>query len=83
MSKTPEDALDLFEEMANTQSLWSNERAISKKGRSIKVDVLTMANAKLDALIKRMDKMNVNAISSSSLCELCQGGHPTIECQLM
>ena len=46
---------------------------------------LTMLNAKLDALTKRMDKMNIGAISSSALssCELCHGGHPTIECQFM
>ena len=84
MSKTPEDALDLFEEMANTQSLWSNERTITKKAGAIEVDSLTMLNAKLDALTKRTDKVNVNAISTlSSSCELCQGGHPTIECQMM
>ena len=84
MSKTPEDALDLFEEMANTQSLWSNERTITKKGRAIEVDNLTMLNAKLDTLTKKMDKVNVNAVSTlSSSCELCQGGHPTIECQMM
>ena len=81
MSKTPEDALDLFEEMANTQSLWSNERTITKKARAIEVDSLTMLNAKLDALAKRMDKVNVNAVSTlSSSCDLCQGGHTTIEC---
>ena len=84
MSKTPEDALDLFEEMANTQSLWSNERTITKKAGAIDVDSLTMQNAKLDALTKRMDKVNVNAVSTlSSSCELCQGGYPTIECQMM
>ena len=32
MSKTPEDALELFEEIANTQSLWFNKRAIPRKG---------------------------------------------------
>ena len=48
------------------------------------MDSLTMLNAKLDALTKRIDKVNVNAVSTlSSLCELCQGGHPTIECQMM
>ena len=31
-----------------------------------------------------MDRVNVNAISTlSSLYELCQGSHPTIECQMM
>ena len=43
-----------------------------------------MLNAKLDTLTKRMDKVNVNAVSTlSSSYELCQGGHPTIKCQMM
>ena len=45
---------------------------------------LTMLNVKLNALIKKMDKVNVNAVSTlSSLCELCEGGYPTIKCQMM
>ena len=31
MTKTLENALDLFEEMATTQNLWSSERSTSKK----------------------------------------------------
>ena len=45
-----------------------------------------MINVKLDALSKRMNQMNVNAVSTSDLsfsCELCQGNHPTIECQML
>ena len=84
MSKTLEDTLDLFEEMGNTQSLWSNERTITKKAGAIEVDNLTMLNVKLNALTKRMDEVNMSAVSTlSSSCELCQGGHPTIECQIM
>ena len=79
MSKTPKDALYLFEEMDNTQSLWSNERAMPRKGGTLDVDGLTMVNAKLDALTKRLNKMGLNVISSSY--ELCHGGHPTIKCQ--
>ena len=40
----------------------------------------------MDALSKRINKMSVNAVSTSSLSsyyELCQGGHLTIDCQLM
>ena len=86
MSKTREDALDLFEEMANTQNLWSNERAIPKKGGSMEVDNLTMINAKVDVLSKRMNQMNINVVSTSDLsssCELCQDNHPIIECQMI
>ena len=49
----------------------------------MEVDNLTMINAKLDALSKRMNQMNINVMSTSDLfssCELCQGNHPTIEC---
>ena len=59
MSKTLEDALDLIEEMANTQSLWTNERAISRNGGPIEVDILTILNAKLESLSKRIDNMSV------------------------
>ena len=62
MSKTLEDALDLFEEIANTQSLWSNERTITKIAGAREVDNFTMLNAKLNALTKRIDKVNVNAV---------------------
>ena len=63
MSKTPEDALDIFEEMAHTQSLWSNERTNTKIAGAREVDNFAMLNAKFDALTKRMDKVNVNAVS--------------------
>ena len=52
----------------------------------MEVDSLTMLNAKMDALSKKMDKMSVNDVSISNLsfsCELRQGDHPIIECQLM
>ena len=61
-----------FEEMVNTQNLWYNKRAIPKKEGSIEVDGLTIVNAKFDTLTKRMDKMRVNAISSSSSSSLCE-----------
>ena len=66
MSKTPEDALEIFKEIANTQILWFNERAIPKRGGAIKVNSLTMLNVKLNALSKRMDKMSVYIISNLS-----------------
>ena len=54
MSKTLEDALELFKEMANPQSLWDNERAIPRKWEAIEIDGLTMMNEKLDELTKRI-----------------------------
>ena len=36
------------------------------------VDGLTMVTAKLDALAHELKKMNVNAVSTTSNCELCR-----------
>ena len=57
MSKIPEDALDLFKEMANIESLWSNEGTITKKAGAKEVDNFTILNTKFDGLTKRMDKI--------------------------
>ena len=71
--------------MANTQSLWSNERAIPRKWGAMDVDGMSLMNAKLDALTRRIGKMSLNAISPTlvSSCEFYYGGHPTIKCQQM
>ena len=63
--------------------MWANERAIPRKGGAMDMDGMTIMNAKLDALIKRIDKMGLNAILPTlvSSCEFFHGGHPTVECQ--
>ena len=85
MSQTLKDTLELLEKMDNTQSLWSNERVIPRKGKVMDMDEMTMMNAKLDALTKKIDKMGLNTISPTlvSSCEFCHGGHFTIECRQM
>ena len=83
MSKTPEDALNFFKEMAVTQSLWANERAILRKRGAMDVDGMSMMNAKLDALTKRIDKMGLNVILPilMSSYEFFNDGLLTIGCQ--
>ena len=84
MNKTPEEILDLFEEIATAQHLWNNERAmITKKQGMMGVDGLTMVTAKLDALAYELKKMNVNVVSVTFNCELCRGDHGTNECILV
>ena len=47
------------------------------------MDGMTMMNAKLDTLTRRIDKLGLNAISASlpPSCEFYYGGHLSIECQ--
>ena len=71
--------------MAITQSLWANERVIPRNRGAMDMDGMTMMNAKLGALTKRIDKMGLNAILPTlvSSYEFCHRGHHTIECQQM
>ena len=50
--------------------------------RVYKVDSLSMVNAKLDTLIKQLQKLNFARYPSQVLsCEVCGGGHSTMEFQ--
>ena len=46
------------------------------------VDILSIANAKLDSLIKKLEKLNFAGYPSQMLsCEVYGGGYSTTKCQ--
>ena len=56
-------------------------------GGVLEVDGLTAINAKLDALTKRLDKMQVNSVAPThapvAMCELCGNvGHTSQVCKV-
>ena len=67
MNKTHGEAMDLIEDMALNSFQWgSNDtRIVKKQAGVLDVDNLTAISAKLDALVRRMDKMQVNAVVPS------------------
>ena len=61
MNKTEDEAYNLIEEMA------LNNFQLSKRVRgNHEVDALTLLNAKVDAMTKRLERLNVNAVNSSA-----------------
>ncbi|EEF39488.1 conserved hypothetical protein [Ricinus communis] len=47
------------------------------------IDEVSILNAKLDALRRRMDEMHVIIVLIKAMsCKLCGGGHSYMECQL-
>lgn len=48
------------------------------------IDAFFLVNVKLDTLSRRLDKMGMQDGSSSSTanCEICNGKHEMIECQV-
>ena len=87
MSKTEEEAYNLIEEMALNNYQWSSERGQPKRvGGKYKIDGGTLLTAKMDAMTQKLDKLNVNAVSScapSSLCDKCGSlEHVSENCQV-
>jgi len=74
MNKRKDEAYSLIEEMTFNNFQWSTERGQSKRvGGKLEVDALTLLSAKVNAMTRRLDRMNVNTVNSSAppLCEIC------------
>jgi len=86
MSKTEDEAYNLIEEMTLNNFQWSTERAQPRRFRGkLEVDAFTLLSAKVDAMTKRLDQMNINAVNSSapSPCEICCSiEHISLHCQV-
>jgi len=82
----------LIEDMAQNHYEWTDEKAIavyspSKKEASMnETSFLDHLSAKVDALSQKFDKMNVSAVTPTSVSPPCGAcgifGHTNIECQL-
>ena len=55
--KTPEESLQLFENMAKTNHQWSNGRPKQRAAGVYELDLMTTIVAKVDALAKKVDGM--------------------------
>ena len=83
MSKTPDDAYAFLEKMASNNYQWHEEKNQPRKAvRVYEIDSLSMVNAKLDSLTKKLEKLNFIGFPSKVLSyKICGGGHSAIECQ--
>ena len=58
--KTPEESLELFENMAKNNFQWSNGRQKQKVAGIHELDIMTTIVAKVDALAKKVDGMHLS-----------------------
>jgi len=67
MSETKDGAYSLIKEMALNNFQWSIEQAQFRwVGGKLEVDAVTLLSAKVDAMTKRLEQMNVNVVNSSA-----------------
>ena len=83
MSKTPIEAYALLEKMATNNYQWHGERNQPRKTTgAYEINSLSIVNAKLDTLTKKLERLNFAGHPSQVLCyEICGAGHSTVECQ--
>ncbi|XP_027169924.1 uncharacterized protein LOC113769792 [Coffea eugenioides] len=79
MGKTAEEAQQLIEEMAANNYQWANEQGNRRKiAGMLKVDTLNMLNAKMDNVVKMLNRQ-VGSSSNQEVvvacCTTCDGDH--------
>ena len=82
LKKNQEEAWELLEEMASTNTQWHNERGAPKKGGRHEVSQLDLMAAKLEVLTKKIDKLQptANVVSTKEvICEYCAENHRGVE----
>ena len=82
-NKTPEDAYELLELMANNNYQRPNERAMPKRTMGLhEVDAFDTLSAQIAPCQSQLGGMNVNSFHSPFItCEFCAGNHESVECQ--
>ncbi|XP_044510176.1 uncharacterized protein LOC123228792 [Mangifera indica] len=61
---------------------WSNQRINRKRALEVyELNGISMVNAKLKVLSKRLESMDVKVVFTS-ICDICKGGHNRYECQI-
>src|SRR4051812_40571480 len=79
-NKTPDEAYDLLEVMAN--NYLKNDRNIMKKPDVMEVDEVTALKAQIADMDRKISKLSVNAVQVSQVCEFCAGCHASVDCQV-
>jgi len=73
-SKIEDEAYNLIKEMVFNNFQWTSKRAQPRQvGGKFEVDAFSLLSAKINAMTKRLDQLNVNTInfSAASPCEIC------------
>jgi len=72
-NKIEDEPYNLIKEMTLNNYLWSNGRSQPKKvGGKLELDVISVFFAKLDVMSQKLERLNVNFISSSTSSPSCE-----------
>ncbi|KAL5550248.1 hypothetical protein UlMin_000424 [Ulmus minor] len=77
MGKTPEEAHELLEVMAENNNQWHSERVIAKRPAAVnEIDSVNVLSAQVAALSRKMDSLSSKLESKPTAeCDLCGGNH--------
>ena len=86
LKRSTQQAFDLLDEIATNSYQWSQERLVKGNGNNaVSTNVFSNLAAQVSLLTKKLQNQQAltHAIQTSSeLCEIYNGPHQTMECQL-
>jgi len=72
MTKTKDEAYNLIKEMAFKYLQWSSDRTQSTRvGGKLELDIISMLSFKVHAMSQKLERLNVNSVSSSTPSSSC------------
>ena len=67
INKTEDEIYNIIEEMTLNNFQWSSERAQPKGVRGkLELDAISMLSCEVDAMSQKLERLNVNSVSSST-----------------
>jgi len=87
MNKTKDEAYNLIEEIALNNFQWPFDKTQPKRvGRKLQLDAISTFSSKVDAMSKKLERLNVNLVGSSTpspSCDICElVDYLTVYCQV-
>jgi len=73
INNTKDNAYNLIEEISLNNYQWLNEGSQTKRvGGKLELDAISMLSATVDAMSQKLERLNVNSISSSIFSPSCE-----------
>lgn len=69
--------------MVTSSLLWNDDTTPRKSIGIHEVNRITMVNAKLDVLRKKLERLDMKVIDISIRCKICGGGHASMDCSTL
>lgn len=80
MGLMTKNILQLIKRMTTSSLFWTDDFIPRKSTKIHQLEEVTMVTTKLDALTKKLERMDMKAIDVAIRCKICEREHINIDC---